>query len=56
VQRHGGKVESVVVNHRPRERGISKYGVNNRLWVGIVDLFGVMWLIRRAKKPVTLES
>lgn len=56
VQRHGGHVESVVVNHRPRERGTSKYGVNNRLWVGIVDLFGVMWLIRRAKRPIILES
>ena len=52
VQRHGGRVESVVVNHRPRERGTSKYGLHNRLWVGIVDLFGVMWLIRRAKRPV----
>lgn len=56
VQRHGGRVESVVVNHRPRERGTSKYGLHNRLWVGIVDLFGVMWLIRRAKLPVVLES
>ncbi len=55
VQRYGGRVESVVVNHRPRERGTSKYGVNNRLWVGIVDLFGVMWLIRRAKRPVLLD-
>ncbi|HNA30967.1 MAG TPA: glycosyltransferase family 2 protein [Thiobacillaceae bacterium] len=55
VQRHGGRVESVVVNHRPRERGISKYGLNNRLWVGIVDLFGVMWLIRRSQHPVHLE-
>jgi dolichol-phosphate mannosyltransferase len=51
VQRHGGRVESVVVSHRPRERGTSKYGLNNRLWVGIVDLFGVMWLIRRARRP-----
>jgi dolichol-phosphate mannosyltransferase len=56
VQRHGGRVESVVVNHRPRERGTSKYGLHNRLWVGIVDLFGVMWLIRRAKRPVIIES
>ncbi len=56
VQRHGGRVESVVVNHRPRERGTSKYGLHNRLWVGIVDLFGVMWLIRRAKKPVVLDA
>jgi dolichol-phosphate mannosyltransferase len=56
VQRHGGRVESVVVNHRPRERGTSKYGLHNRLWVGIVDLFGVMWLIRRARRPVIIES
>jgi len=51
VQRQGGRVESVVVNHRPRERGTSKYGLHNRLWVGIVDLFGVSWLMRRAKLP-----
>lgn len=51
VQRQGGRVVSVVVNHRPRERGISKYGLHNRLWVGIVDLFGVSWLMRRAKRP-----
>ena len=46
-QRAGKKVISVAVAHRPRMRGTSKYGVHNRLWVGIVDLFGVMWLIRR---------
>ena len=56
VQRHGGRVESVVVNHRARERGTSKYGLNNRLWVGIVDLFGVMWLIRRAKRPLVIPN
>jgi hypothetical protein len=42
----------VEVNHRPRERGQSKYGLHNRLWVGIVDLFGVMWLRRRQRLPV----
>jgi len=47
VQRDGGKVASVAVNHRPRLRGRSKYGVGNRLWVGIVDLFGVYWLQKR---------
>ncbi len=47
VQRAGMRVISVPVAHRPRMRGTSKYGLNNRLWVGIVDLFGVMWLIRR---------
>jgi glycosyltransferase involved in cell wall biosynthesis len=51
VQRAGGQVVSVAVNHRPRTRGQSKYGAWNRLWVGIVDLFGVMWLQRRAKLP-----
>jgi len=49
--RAGGRVVSVPVNHRPRERGASKYGVWNRLWVGIIDLFGVMWLARRAVRP-----
>jgi dolichol-phosphate mannosyltransferase len=49
--RRGGRVVSVPVNHRPRERGVSKYGVWNRLWVGIVDLFGVMWLQSRANLP-----
>lgn len=52
VMRGGGDVVSVPVHHRPRERGTSKYGVHNRLWVGIVDLFGVAWLQRRAKSPV----
>lgn len=47
VLRAGGRVQSVEVNHRQRERGRSNYGVHNRLWVGIVDLFGVMWLRRR---------
>ncbi len=50
--RRGGKVQSVEVNHRARERGISKYGMWNRLWVGIVDIIGIMWLQRRSKVPV----
>jgi dolichol-phosphate mannosyltransferase len=49
--RRGGRVVSLPVHHRPRQRGVSKYGVWNRLWVGIVDLFGVMWLQRRASLP-----
>ena len=50
--RRGGRVTSVRVNHRPRERGTSKYGLWNRLWVGIIDLFGMMWLQRRASVPI----
>lgn len=52
VLRGGGAVVSVPVNHRSRERGVSKYGLHNRLWVGIVDLFGVAWLQRRVRLPV----
>jgi dolichol-phosphate mannosyltransferase len=51
VLRDGGTVLSVPVNHRPRRRGISKYGVFDRLGVGIIDLLGVMWLQRRASRP-----
>jgi dolichol-phosphate mannosyltransferase len=49
--RHGGRTISVPVNHRPRQRGRSNYGVLDRLWVGIVDLCGVMWLQRRGSRP-----
>jgi len=55
-QREGYEVTSVPVNHRERTRGTSKYGLNNRLWVGIVDLFGVMWLIRRASRRVPVSE
>jgi hypothetical protein len=44
------------VNHRPRQRGISKYGVFDRLGVGITDLLGVLWLRRRAARPVLVED
>jgi len=51
-QREGYEVVSVPVNHRNRTRGTSKYGLHNRLWVGLVDLFGMMWLIRRASPRI----
>jgi len=51
-QREGYEVVSVPVNHRERTRGRSKYGLHNRLWVGLVDLFGLMWLIRRRSPRV----
>jgi dolichol-phosphate mannosyltransferase len=55
-QREGYEVVSVPVNHRERTRGKSKYGLHNRLWVGIVDLFGVMWLIRRASPRIRIDG
>jgi dolichol-phosphate mannosyltransferase len=45
--REGYDVRFVPVRHRPRLHGRSKYGVWDRLWVGIVDLAGVAWLQRR---------
>jgi len=56
VLRQGGRVQSVAVHHRPRQRGVSNYGLFDRLWVGIADLFGMMWLQRRAKNPVILPE
>ena len=48
---YGFQVIEHPVSHHPRRAGVSKYGVMNRLWVGIVDLVGVMWLQRRALRP-----
>jgi dolichol-phosphate mannosyltransferase len=47
MQQRGHKVHAIPVNHRPRLHGRSKYGIHNRLWAGILDLFGVLWLERR---------
>lgn len=46
----GGTVVSVEVHHRHRKNGTSHYGAFDRLTEGIVDLFGVVWLGRRAIK------
>lgn len=54
MQRSGGRVISVAVNHRPRTKGQSNYGLFDRLWVGIADLRGVGWLKRRAINPTAL--
>jgi dolichol-phosphate mannosyltransferase len=49
VKRAGFASQSVPVGHRPRTAGTSKYGMLDRLWVGVADLRGVAWLMRRAK-------
>ena len=55
VRRQGRRVLSVEITQRERTGGRSKYGLHNRLWVGIVDLLGVWWLKRRALRPVVEE-
>ena len=41
------RIEQVAVNHRPRVHGRSKYGVWNRLWVGLADVGAVRWMQKR---------
>ena len=48
--RAGWQVKSVPVNHRARGAGQSKYNNLNRALVGIADLRGVSWLIKRSKR------
>lgn len=56
VLREGYDVDFVDVVDRPRQFGVSKYGVFDRALIGSIDLFGVWWLKRRLKKrPVISE-
>ena len=51
VQRHGGQVITTPMAPRARVHGESKYGFHNRVWPGLVDLAGVLWLQRRTRLP-----
>ena len=55
VRREGYEIAYVDVIDRPRHSGVSKYGFFDRLWIGIMDLAGVWWLIRR-KKPTPVAT
>jgi dolichol-phosphate mannosyltransferase len=56
VRRDGYEVGYIDVIDRPRRHGQSKYGMWDRLWVGIFDLAGVWWLIRRRKRVPRCEE
>ncbi len=56
MRREGYAVAYVDVVDRERRRGVSKYGMWNRLWVGILDLIGVWWLIRRRRVRPMVEE
>lgn len=47
LQSAGLTITECKVRHHSRRHGTSKYGINNRLWRGIYDLFGVRWLKKR---------
>jgi dolichol-phosphate mannosyltransferase len=55
VRREGYEIAYVEVKDRPRHSGVSNYGFFDRLWIGIMDLAGVWWLIRR-KKPTPVST
>ncbi len=55
MRREGYEIGYVDVIDRPRHSGVSNYGFFDRLWIGILDLFGVWWLIRR-KKPTPVAT
>ena len=48
LRMQGFRVLEMDVNHRPRRAGVSKYGINNRLWRGLVDCVAIRWLQSRA--------
>lgn len=50
VRRDGFDIGYVDVIDRPRGQGVSNYGLWDRLWVGILDLIGVWWLLRRKRR------
>jgi glycosyltransferase involved in cell wall biosynthesis len=56
VKREGFGVVHVDVRDRPRLAGQSNYGMFDRLWVGILDMAGVWWLIRRRRKIARVQE
>jgi dolichol-phosphate mannosyltransferase len=50
------KILEVPVNHRPRIRGQTKYGIHNRLWVGLADTLAVRWMQHRMVFPQVATS
>lgn len=42
----GFRVVEVPVNHRPRIAGKTKYGIGNRLFKGLRDIFAIRWMQR----------
>ncbi|MFL6816332.1 MAG: glycosyltransferase family 2 protein [Bradyrhizobium sp.] len=55
IRREGYEIAYVEVIDRPRRSGVSNYGFFDRLWIGMMDIAGVWWLIRR-KKPTPVST
>jgi len=53
---NGYRMKEIPVNHRQRQYGKTKYGINNRLWVGLFDIIGIRWMQARGVKAILKES
>ena len=51
----GATVSEVVVSHHPRNAGVAKYGVWNRLFVGFFDCFAIRWMQSRVSTSIYKE-
>ena len=47
LRMEGARITELPVSHRPRRHGRSKYGIANRLFVGLADVFAVRWMQKR---------
>ena len=56
VKREGHAIHLVDVTHRAREAGTSKYTNFGRAMVGVQDLLGVTWLLKRRKVPTVTHE
>ncbi len=51
LQIHGVEINQVLIKDRPRKFGVSKYGMGNRIFVGIMDTLAIYWYKRRFVPP-----
>ncbi len=53
IEMQGYRIIETPVDHRHRIKGKTKYGINNRLWVGLIDTLAVKWMQHRLVSPKT---
>ena len=56
VRWNGARVTEIPVNHRPRLHGVAKYGIGNRLFRALADLWAVRWMRTRWIDPANVEE
>ena len=56
LRMQGYRVVEILVNDRPRTRGVSKYGIGNRMWRGILDCFAMRWFKKRSVRGDRVEN